>query len=136
MPVPAAVTLHAVLPHMHLLGRDIKVFATLPDGQELPLVHVPDWDFNWQSSYVFREPVRLPRGSKVTLAARYDNSAANPRNPHSPPQPVRWGEQTTDEMCLAYLNFTLDADWPSERAAILRTSTFGSASRSTNAGTA
>jgi hypothetical protein len=110
IPVPAAVTLHAVLPHMHLLGRDIKVSATLPDGKELPLVHIPDWDFSWQNSYVFREPIRLPRGSKVTLAARYDNSAANPRNPHSPPQPVRWGEQTTDEMCLAYLNFTLDAE--------------------------
>ena len=110
MPVPSDVTLRSVMPHMHLLGRDIRVFATLPGGQELPLVHVPDWDFNWQNSYAFKEPVKLPRGSKVTLEARYDNSDKNPRNPNSPPKPVRWGEQTTDEMCLAYLNFTVDSE--------------------------
>jgi mono/diheme cytochrome c family protein len=110
MPVPSDVTLRSVMPHMHLLGREMKVFATLPDGKELPLVHVPEWDFNWQMSYAFKEPVKLPRGSKVTLEARYDNSADNPRNPNSPPKPVRWGEQTTDEMCLAYLNFTVDSE--------------------------
>jgi len=110
MPVPSDVTLRSVMPHMHLLGRAMKISATLPDGKELPLVHVPDWDFNWQMSYAFQEPVKLPRGSKVTLEARYDNSANNPRNPNSPPKPVRWGEQTTDEMCLAYLNFTVDSE--------------------------
>ena len=114
MPVPADVTLRSVMPHMHLLGREMKVFATLPDGTELPLVHVPEWDFNWQNSYAFAEPVKLPRGSKVTLEARYDNSAANPRNPNSPPKAVRWGEQTTDEMCLAYLNFTVDSESPTQ----------------------
>ena len=110
MPVPADVTLRSVLPHMHLLGRDIKVFATLPDGKELPLVHIPEWDFNWQMGYYFQAPVKLPRGSKVTLEARYDNSDQNPRNPNSPPKAVRWGEQTTDEMCLAYLNYTVDSE--------------------------
>jgi tetratricopeptide (TPR) repeat protein len=28
----------------------------------------------------------------------FDNSAANPRNPQQPPQPVHWGQQSTDEM--------------------------------------
>ena len=110
IPVPADVTLRSVMPHMHLLGREMRVFATLPDGQELPLVHVPEWDFNWQMGYAFKEPIKLPRGSKVFLEARYDNSADNPRNPNHPPKAVRWGEQTTDEMCLAYLNFTVDSE--------------------------
>lgn len=110
MPVPSDVTLRSVMPHMHLLGREMKIFATLPNGKELPLVHVPEWDFNWQMSYVFKQPVKLPRGSKVSLQARYDNSTDNPRNPNSPPKNVRWGEQTTDEMCLAYLNFTVDSE--------------------------
>lgn len=110
MPVPSDVTLRSVMPHMHLLGREMKIFATLPNGKELPLVHVPEWDFNWQMSYVFKQPVKLPRGSKVSLEARYDNSTDNPRNPNSPPKNVRWGEQTTDEMCLAYLNFTVDSE--------------------------
>ncbi|MBI3875473.1 MAG: ascorbate-dependent monooxygenase [Verrucomicrobia bacterium] len=108
IPVPKDVTLHSVMPHMHLVGREIKVTATLPDGTELPLVHVPQWDFGWQMTYAFAEPVKLPSGSRVNLEAHYDNSAHNPRNPHNPPRAMHWGEQTTDEMCLAYLNYTYD----------------------------
>jgi tetratricopeptide (TPR) repeat protein len=34
---------------------------------------------------------------------RYDNSGANPRNPHQPPQRVRGGDQATDEMAHLWL---------------------------------
>lgn len=108
--VPADVTVVNVFPHMHLLGRRMSVSATLPDGTEKRLIYVPDWDFNWQGFYTYKQPVRLPRGSRVRLVARYDNSAANPHNPHNPPRTITWGEQTSDEMCLAYLGFTLDAE--------------------------
>ena len=67
----------------------------------IPLVWIKDWDFNWQGSYAFVEPVRLPKGSVIKLEATYDNSPDNPHNPSSPPKPVSWGEQTTDEMCLS-----------------------------------
>lgn len=110
MIVPADVTVLEVAPHMHLIGRSMKVWATLPDGTSAPMVHVPEWDFNWQLSYAFREPLKLPAGSKVELAARYDNSAANPFNPSNPPRPVRWGEQTTDEMCIAFFSYTVDRE--------------------------
>lgn len=109
-PVPRAITVLAVTPHMHLLGREIKVDATLPDGTAQPLVHIPNWDFNWQTSYWFKEPIHLPRGSKVHLSARYDNSTANPSNPRNPPAEVTYGEETTNEMCLAFLGFTLDSE--------------------------
>jgi len=105
---PIDVTVHGVMPHMHLLGREMSLAATLPDGSARKLVHVPDWDFNWQSTYVFKEPVHLPAGSRVEMKARYDNSAANPSNPSSPPRAARWGEQTTDEMCIAFLYYTAD----------------------------
>jgi hypothetical protein len=95
---------------MHLLGRDMKVTATLPDGTLMPLVHVDNWDFNWQTSYVFKTPLHLPAGSRVDLEAHYDNSAGNPLNPNRPPDVVKWGEQTTDEMCLAFVTFTLDKE--------------------------
>lgn len=110
IPVPDDVTLLSIMPHMHLLGRDIRVEAQFPDGSRKTLVHVPDWDFNWQMTYTFREAVKIPRGSSIHLEARYDNSAANPRNPHNPPKPVRWGEQTSDEMSLAFLDYTLDRE--------------------------
>ena len=109
--IPADATLLEVMPHMHLLGRTMTVTAT-PPGATTPqtLVSVPDWDFNWQSTYVYRQPVKLPRGTKVHLTATYDNSASNPRNPTNPPKLVTWGEQTTDEMCLAFLFYTEDAE--------------------------
>jgi len=110
LPVIFDASVLTIFPHMHVLGRRMTVTATLPDGTTKPLVDVPDWDFNWQGFYAYKRPVRLPAGSRVDLVAHYDNSAGNPRNPSSPPKAVTWGEQTTDEMCLCYLGFTIDAE--------------------------
>ena len=98
----------SVMPHMHLIGREMKVTATLPNGKEQPLVWVKDWDFNWQDTYWFKNPVALPRGTRINVTSYYDNSAKNPRNPNNPPKFVRWGEETTDEMCIAFIWFTRD----------------------------
>ena len=102
------VTLLNVTPHMHLLGRDMKVEAITPDEKSVPLVHVPDWDFNWQTTYTFLKPITLPAGTKIKMTARYDNSTANPRNPSNPPKRVTWGESTTDEMCIAFIGYTVN----------------------------
>jgi hypothetical protein len=109
-PVLTDVTVHSVTPHMHLLGKEMRVYASLPDGSEKPLVNVPKWDFNWQTTYAYKEPVKLARGAAVKLEAVYDNSESNPNNPNRPPNAARWGEQTTDEMCIAFLAFTVDAE--------------------------
>jgi mono/diheme cytochrome c family protein len=108
-PLPVPVNVLSVAPHMHLLGRQMKVTAKTPTGELVPLVWIPDWDFNWQGGYAFVEPVRLPAGSVVQLEAEYDNSADNPNNPSTPPKSVRWGEQTTDEMCLLGVQVTTDS---------------------------
>lgn len=97
----------AVLPHMHLLGRSIRVDMLLPDATEQRLVEIEDWDFDWQDTYTFERAVPIPGGAKLRLSAVYDNSDANPRNPNSPPKDVTYGERTTDEMCLAFLAVTL-----------------------------
>src|SRR5438093_3613180 len=54
-----------IFPHMHMLGREMKVTATLPDGTQKALVWVKDWDFNWQMTYHYTEPVALPKGTKI-----------------------------------------------------------------------
>lgn len=101
----------AVTPHMHLLGKEMKVWATLPDGSEKPLVWIKDWDFNWQASYFLKEPMALPKGTKVHMVAYYDNSSTNARNPlKANPRTVTWGEQTTDEMCIAFFSTTKDKE--------------------------
>ncbi|HVR43580.1 MAG TPA: ascorbate-dependent monooxygenase [Thermoanaerobaculia bacterium] len=101
---------HAIAPHMHLLGRSMKVEAVAPTGATTCMVRIDDWDFNWQGMYVYTDPVPLPQFTTVRLSARYDNSSANPRNPNDPPKPVSWGEETTDEMCLAFIGVTFDAE--------------------------
>lgn len=101
--LPVDVNAMFITPHMHMLGKEIKVRAVTPTGEEIPLIWIKDWDFNWQDSYQFAAPVKLPKGSVVKLDAYYDNTAENPRNPSSPPKLVKWGEQTTDEMCLLSL---------------------------------
>jgi hypothetical protein len=108
--LPMNVHTYSVTPHMHLLGREMKVTATLPDGTVKPLIWIPDWNFNWQETYPFREPIPLPRGTKISLTAYYDNSEKNPNNPNRPPKSVRWGEETTDEMCIAFLTYTVDGE--------------------------
>ena len=90
---------------MHYLGREVEAYATLPGGEQLPLITIDDWDFRWQDSYVYREPMRLPKGTRIEALFRFDNSATNPFNPSSPPRRVKEGWQTTDEMCLFYFSF-------------------------------
>jgi AhpC/TSA family/Copper type II ascorbate-dependent monooxygenase, N-terminal domain len=105
---PLDLTLQGITPHMHMLGREMKVTATFPDGKTQQLIYVSDWDWNWQDQYQYATPIKLPRGTKVDLWARYDNSKDNPRNPQNPPQRVTFGEQTTNEMCFAFLQLTVD----------------------------
>ena len=99
------VYLLATMPHMHLLGRDMRLIATTPTGEAHDLIWIQDWDFNWQDVYHYREPLFLPAGTRVKLVAHFDNSAENPANPHDPPIPVGWGEKTTDEMCIGFLYY-------------------------------
>jgi len=110
--VPLGRNLHAIgiAPHMHLLGREMKVTATYPDGTVRPLIHIDDWDFHWQGMYDFATPVPLPAGTRIDLTAVYDNSPANRRNPNVPPRDVTWGEGTTDEMCIAFIRVTVDGE--------------------------
>jgi AhpC/TSA family/Copper type II ascorbate-dependent monooxygenase, C-terminal domain len=104
--VPMDVTAWAVTPHMHLLGRDMQISVKFPDGHVQPVIKVPDWDFNWQYTYQFEKPLDIPKGSLVYLVSHYDNSESNPHNPHKPPTLVKWGEATTDEMCIGFLGLT------------------------------
>lgn len=106
LPVPAKAI--GILPHMHYLGKEMKVDAKLPDGKEIPLIWIKDWDFNWQGIYGYQEPISLPRGTVLKMKAVFDNSTANPRNPSSPPIKVTWGEQTQDEMCICGVQVITD----------------------------
>ncbi len=106
--LPAPVTLVSLLPHMHLIGKEMKLTATLPDGQEESLLWIKDWNFYWQDNYVYREPVRLPAGTKLDVYCRYDNTQQNPLNPSDPPERVFFGNGSTDEMCFGIFQVIFD----------------------------
>lgn len=96
--LPVDAELLAVQPHAHNLGRRVRGDVKRPDGSVETLLAIDDWDFRWQDVYRFVAPVRLPRGSTVSMTFTYDNSEGNPRNPSRPPMPVVWGQETINEM--------------------------------------
>jgi hypothetical protein len=88
-----------------------------------PLIRIKDWDFNWQGQYRYKQPIKLPKETKIELEYVYDNSAGNPHNPSHPPVRVRFGEQTKDEMALAFLGLVLPSPedvQPFQRAVVLQ----------------
>ena len=101
--LPVDVDLMALYPHAHYLGKDLRAFATLPNGTKETLIHIPQWNLNWQAVYRYQKPLRLPKGTTVSLRYVYDNSAENPMNPNHPPVRVKGGNRSTDEMCHLWL---------------------------------
>ncbi len=76
----------------------MELVATLPDQSTLTLLRIDDWDLDWQDQYQFAKAIELPKGTRLAAKIIYDNSAQNPENPHSPPQRITWGRESTDEM--------------------------------------
>ena len=102
----------SVAPHMHLLGKEMMMTATFPDGSAKDLVWVKPWAFKWQTGYAFKEPIPLPRGTRIDVKACYDNSETNPNNPNKPLKEVRWGDATTDEMLIGWIAYAVDNPLP------------------------
>jgi hypothetical protein len=98
MTLPADMLAYSAGAHAHYVGKEMKATATLPDGTVTPLLWIQNWDFAWQDRYNYKDPVALPKGTRIDVHVVYDNSADNPRNPSNPPRRVQWGEQSVDEM--------------------------------------
>jgi hypothetical protein len=96
--LPAEVRVLGLFPHAHYLAKRMRVYSRLPDGSQLELLRIDDWDFKWQDEYSFSAPPLLPRGSTLQMRFEYDNSTDNPHNPSSPPLRVRTGKRSRDEM--------------------------------------
>jgi Flp pilus assembly protein TadD len=101
--LPVSVSLLAIYPHAHYLGKNLEAVATLPDGKTETLIHIPNWDLNWQAVYRYTEPMTLPAGTKITMRFAYDNSTDNVRNPNHPPARVVAGNRASDEMAHLWL---------------------------------
>lgn len=98
------VMLYSLVPHAHLRGKSAKYTAHYADGHQEVLLSVPKYDFNWQPTYFFKDPMLMPAGTKIVLEMTWDNSRQNPLNPN-PDHTVRWGDQTWEEMNVGWLRF-------------------------------
>jgi len=95
---PVDVDVVGIIPHAHYICKEMKGLAHLPNGSTKWLIWIRDWDFNWQEQYRYRQPLRLPEGTRIEMEFTYDNSVDNPRNPNHPPRRVQWGPDSSDEM--------------------------------------
>jgi tetratricopeptide (TPR) repeat protein len=112
--LPIDVDLLAVYPHAHYLAREILATAALPDGSAKALLQIKKWDLNWQEVFRYVEPVRLPKGTAVTMRYTYDNSEDNIANPSHPPQRVKAGNRASDEMAHFWLQ-VLPVNYPADQ---------------------
>ncbi len=96
-------TIYSLMPHMHLLGKSVKMTMTPPGGETQLLIDIKHWDYNWQESYWLAKPIAAKAGTRFDIEAVFDNSAKNPNNPSVPPRLVTFGEETTNEMLFGFV---------------------------------
>ena len=101
--------LMAMFPHMHFRGKSFSFEVKRPGGVYEELLNVPNYDFNWQNSYLLSKFQTLPEGSRIRCKARFDNSENNLANPN-PKKFVSWGDQTWDEMMIGYFDVAIPVE--------------------------
>jgi len=94
---------------MHVRGKDMTYKLAYPDGRTETLLNVPRYDFNWQLGYEVAAPIRVPKGSRLTVTAHFDNSANNKFNP-DPNRTVYYGDMTWEEMMFPFFSVVVDKD--------------------------
>jgi len=99
------ILLYELAPHIHYRGSRFKFEAVYPNGTSEVLLSVPKYEFHWQTLYRLAQPKRLPAGTRIRCSGAFDNSSQNLENP-DPTALVRFGEQTSDEMFIGYLNYS------------------------------
>lgn len=107
--LPQAGRIFEMMPHMHLRGTAFRYEIETPDGKRRTLLDIPRYDFEWQVVYRLREPIDVPKGTRVIATGWFDNSAKNPANP-DPSRLVPFGEQTSDEMMIGYFDWVPAAE--------------------------
>jgi mono/diheme cytochrome c family protein len=98
----------SLMPHMHYRGAAMEIAAVYADGKSEILLNVPRYSFSWQTVYYLKNPVAIPKGTRIVVTAHYDNSARNKFNP-DPTKAVRFGDPTYDDMMIGWIDYTVDS---------------------------
>ena len=105
-PLANAISVVSICPHMHFLGKSYTVWYETAEGDSIPLIDIPHWDFHWQKYYSYPIIEVIPQGAVIKSRGVYDNTLDNHDNPNDPPVTVQKGTKTTDEMFLCYFIYT------------------------------
>ena len=97
-------------PHMHLLGKKLKMTLNPGTEREKSILNVENYDFDDQSPIVLPEPINVASGDVIRIECVHDPSRRQvlPALKFLPPRYVTWGEGSSDEMCLGVLSVTRD----------------------------
>ena len=104
--LPRKGVLLSVSPHMHYRGKSFTSTIVANDKTVTPIIDVPRYDFNWQHRYELADPISLANVRRLQGTVEFDNSKDNPFNP-DPTQLVSWGDQTWEEMAIAFYDISV-----------------------------
>ena len=82
--MPAHAEAIAIRPLLFPFAQSLEVTAYRPDGTTEVLAWAQDYVSDWQPIYYFKEPVRLPKGTRVRAVAYMNNASSKPLRLPSP----------------------------------------------------
>lgn len=95
----------SLLVHAHHLAKSVLAYIVTPSNDTIPLIKIPEWNFDWQFVYKFKEFEIIPSGSIVHYFVTYDNTSNNPENPNNPPKKVRYSFEADQEMMELFIYY-------------------------------
>lgn len=98
----------AAAPHMHLLGRSLKLTLNPGTSGEKTILNVTNYNFDDQSSTVLKKPIAVKAGDTIRVECTFDPTLRQkiPQLKSLAPRYITWGEGSSDEMCLGVIAAT------------------------------
>jgi hypothetical protein len=98
----------AAAPHMHLLGRSLKLTLNPGTATEQTILNVTNYNFDDQSSTILKTPIAVKAGDTIRVECTFDPTIRQKimQLKNLPNRYVTWGEGSSDEMCLGVIAAT------------------------------
>ena len=74
IPIKTAIAATALWPSLGPGARSFEVTAVHPDGVVEPMLWLNNYRAEWPTSYILKEPVSLPVGTRLVVTTYYDNT--------------------------------------------------------------
>ncbi|MDH3756173.1 MAG: hypothetical protein OEU32_20095, partial [Acidimicrobiia bacterium] len=100
LPVENPGRIVSVAGHMHELGLSIRLTLNPGTPDEVVLLDIPNWNFEWQFGYQPVDDIIIGRGDTIRIDCAWNRERA----PYEAVGYVLWADGTGDEMC--YSNIT------------------------------